>query len=74
MEELFGFSDYFTYSLESRIKPRYHRLASQEILYGLGWFLNCSDQRFEERLQGDYIEGESMGPSFVMGWEKNSQE
>ncbi|XVF61872.1 hypothetical protein PTKIN_Ptkin08bG0169100 [Pterospermum kingtungense] len=25
------------------------------------------DQRFEERLQGDYIESESLGPSFCMG-------
>lgn len=33
----------------------------------LNWFLNCSDQRFEERLRGDYIETDSMGPSFCMG-------
>jgi mTERF domain-containing protein len=29
--------------------------------------LNCSDQRFEERLQGHYIETESIGPSFYIG-------
>lgn len=67
MEELLAFPEYFTYSLEARIKPRYQRLASKGIRCGLGWFLNCSDQRFEERLQGDYIEGETTGPSFVMG-------
>ncbi|WMV50326.1 hypothetical protein MTR67_043711 [Solanum verrucosum] len=67
MEELVDFPDYFTYSLESRIKPRYERLRNKEINCSLAWFLNCSDQRFEERLSGDYIEPESSGPSFCMG-------
>ncbi|KAK6775591.1 hypothetical protein RDI58_026592 [Solanum bulbocastanum] len=67
MEELLDFPDYFTYSLESRIKPRYQRLQNKGIRCSLGWFLNCSDQRFEERLYGDYIEPESSGPSFCMG-------
>ncbi|XP_055807318.1 transcription termination factor MTERF4, chloroplastic-like [Solanum dulcamara] len=67
MKELVDFPDYFTYSLESRIKPRYERLRSKEIKCSLAWFLNCSDQRFEERLYGDYIEPESSGPSFCMG-------
>ncbi|KAH7568144.1 hypothetical protein JRO89_XS07G0247000 [Xanthoceras sorbifolium] len=67
MKELVEFPEYFTYSLESRIKPRYERLQSKGIRSSLNWFLNCSDQRFEERLQGDYIESESLGPSFCMG-------
>ncbi|KAM3343233.1 transcription termination factor MTERF4, chloroplastic [Capsicum galapagoense] len=67
MSELLDFPDYFTYSLESRIKPRYQRLQSKGIRCSLAWFLNCSDQRFEERLYGDYIEPESSGPSFCMG-------
>lgn len=67
MEELLDFPDYFTYSLESRIKPRYQRLQNKGMRCSLGWFLNCSDQRFEERLYGDYIEPESSGPSFCMG-------
>ncbi|XP_059301702.1 transcription termination factor MTERF4, chloroplastic-like [Lycium ferocissimum] len=67
MKELVDFPDYFTYSLESRIKPRYERLRSKLIKCSLAWFLNCSDQRFEERLYGDYIELESSGPSFCMG-------
>lgn len=67
IEELVEFPEYFTYSLESRVKPRYKLLAEKGIRCGLGWFLNCSDQRFEERLRGDYIEGEMTGPSFVMG-------
>ncbi|MQM17698.1 hypothetical protein Taro_050674 [Colocasia esculenta] len=67
IEELVEFPEYFTYSLESRIKPRYQRLAQKGIKCGLGWFLNCSDQRFEERLRADYIETETVGPSFCMG-------
>lgn len=67
LRELMDFPEYFTYSLESRIKPRYHRLKSKGIKCSLGWFLNCSDQRFEERLQADYIEAENAGLSFYMG-------
>lgn len=67
LKELVDFPEYFTYSLELRIKPRYQRLQSKGIRCSLNWFLNCSDQRFEERLQGDYIESESVGPSFSLG-------
>ncbi|XP_048442303.1 transcription termination factor MTERF4, chloroplastic isoform X2 [Pyrus x bretschneideri] len=67
LKELVDFPEYFTYSLESRIKPRYQRLQSKGIRCSLKWFLNCSDQRFEERLQGEYIETETPGPSFYMG-------
>ncbi|KAI4323197.1 hypothetical protein L6164_022824 [Bauhinia variegata] len=67
IKELVEFPEYFTYSLESRIKPRYQRLQNKGIICSLNWMLNCSDQRFEERLQGNYIETESTGPSFCMG-------
>lgn len=67
IKELVEFPEYFTYSLESRIKPRYQRLKSRGIRCSLNWFLNCSDQRFEERLQGDYIETEGVGPTFCVG-------
>ncbi|XP_004503347.1 transcription termination factor MTERF4, chloroplastic [Cicer arietinum] len=67
IKELVEFPEYFTYSLESRIKPRYQRLKSKGIKCSLNWMLNCSDQRFEERLQGNYIETESIGPSFYIG-------
>ena len=67
VKELVEFPEYFTYSLESRIKPRYQRLKSKGIKCSLNWMLNCSDQRFEERLQGNYIETESIGPSFCIG-------
>ncbi|XP_035846448.1 transcription termination factor MTERF4, chloroplastic isoform X2 [Helianthus annuus] len=67
LKELVEFPEYFTYGLESRIKPRYQRLQHKGIRCSLSWFLNCSDQRFEERLYADYIETEIQGPSFVMG-------
>lgn len=67
LQELVEFPEYFTYSLESRIKPRFHKLSNKGVKFSLAWFLNCSDQRFEERLQADYIEVESLGPSFCMG-------
>ncbi|KAH7524933.1 hypothetical protein FEM48_Zijuj06G0171800 [Ziziphus jujuba var. spinosa] len=67
LKELVEFPEYFTYSLESRIKPRYQRLQSKGIRYSLNWFLNCSDQRFQERLEGDFIETETTGPTFCMG-------
>ncbi|KAJ4846087.1 Transcription termination factor mterf4, chloroplastic [Turnera subulata] len=67
LQELVDFPEYFTYSLESRIKPRYQKLKSKGMRCSLDWFLNCSDQRFEERLQGDYIESVTIGPSFCMG-------
>ncbi|KAK9051526.1 hypothetical protein SSX86_028153 [Deinandra increscens subsp. villosa] len=67
LKELVEFPEYFTYGLESRIKPRYQRLQHKGIRSSLSWFLNCSDQRFEERLYADYIETETEGPSFVMG-------
>ncbi|KAL6565792.1 Transcription termination factor mterf4, chloroplastic [Orobanche hederae] len=67
VKELIEFPEFFTYSLESRIKPRYQKLQSKGIRCSLAWFLNCSDRRFEERLQGAYIEAESSGPSFSMG-------
>lgn len=67
VKELVEFPEYLTYSLESRIKPRWQRLQSKEIRCSLAWFLNCSDQRFEERLQGEYIDAECTGPTFLMG-------
>ncbi|KAL1327849.1 hypothetical protein AAHE18_13G332600 [Arachis hypogaea] len=71
LKELVEFPEYFTYSLESRVKPRYQRLKSKGIRCSLDWMQNCSDQRFEERLQGNYIETESIGPTFLIGGKLN---
>ncbi|KAL9247548.1 hypothetical protein vseg_020970 [Gypsophila vaccaria] len=67
LKELVEFPEYFTYSLESRIKPRYQKLQSKGIRCSLSWFLNCSDHMFEERLRGGYVENEGSGPMFYMG-------
>ena len=67
MRELVEFPEFFTYSLEGRIRPRSKKLEEKGIKCGLDWFLNCSDQRFEERVRAEVIERESEGPSFQMG-------
>ncbi|GAA0143499.1 hypothetical protein LIER_04167 [Lithospermum erythrorhizon] len=67
LKELVEFPEYFTYRLESRIKPRYQSLQAKGIQSSLAWFLNCSDKRFEERLYGKYMEVNSFCPSFHMG-------
>ncbi|KAJ6908121.1 hypothetical protein NC651_018533 [Populus alba x Populus x berolinensis] len=47
------------------VSPTLHyRISSAEAL----WFLNCSDKRFEERLEGDYIESKH-GSIILHGWE-----
>ncbi|CAN1173247.1 Transcription termination factor MTERF4, chloroplastic [Linum perenne] len=68
VKEVVDFPEYFTYSLESRIKPRYQLMKSKGIRCSLNSLLNCSDQRFEERLQNGCVENEiAAGPCFNMG-------
>ncbi|CAI0627903.1 unnamed protein product [Linum tenue] len=67
IKELVDFPEYFTYGLESRIKPRYQLAKSKGIRCSLDSLLNCSDQMFEERLQDGCLESETVGPSFDMG-------
>ncbi|CAN6478029.1 unnamed protein product [Victoria cruziana] len=67
VQEIVEFPEYFTYSLEMRIKPRYGRASSKGIQFSLDWLLNCSDQRFEERMEGAFIDSDVKGPSFCMG-------
>ncbi|XP_020526934.1 transcription termination factor MTERF4, chloroplastic [Amborella trichopoda] len=68
LEELVEYPAFFTYSLESTIKPRHRRIAEKGLKCSLAWLLNCSDQKFEERLDYDYIDIEEMKtePSFSM--------
>ncbi|BBM99629.1 mTERF domain-containing protein, mitochondrial [Marchantia polymorpha subsp. ruderalis] len=54
--ELVEYPSYFTYSLEKRIRPRYIQIEQRDIKCSLPWFLNCSDAKFEERLQVDFVE------------------
>ncbi|WVZ23357.1 hypothetical protein V8G54_001901 [Vigna mungo] len=55
------------YFFKSEMGRPLKELKSKGIRCSLNWMLNCSDQRFEERLQGHYIETESAGPRFFMG-------
>lgn len=67
MKELVEYFEYFIYGLESRIKFRYQKLQGKGIRSLLNWFLNCSDQRFEEWLEGNFIDVDSEGLVFEMG-------
>lgn len=67
IREVVDFPAYFTYNLTERIQPRYKLLAKKGIKCSLEWFLNCSDKKFKERLEADYIDDESPGPVFQMG-------
>ena len=64
--ELIKFPNYFTYSLEDRIKPCFQIISSRGITYSVAWLLVCSDQRFEEILDTNYIDIKETLPSFSM--------
>ncbi|XP_047307934.1 transcription termination factor MTERF4, chloroplastic [Impatiens glandulifera] len=58
LNELVGFPAFFTYGLESVIKPRHKVVAKKGLKCSLAWLLNCSDQKFEERMKYDFIDME----------------
>ncbi|KAG1327784.1 transcription termination factor MTERF4, chloroplastic [Cocos nucifera] len=68
LEELVAFPAFFTYGLESTIRPRHQIIAEKGLKCSLGWLLNCSDQKFKERMNYDSIGIEEMEtePSFDM--------
>lgn len=74
LRDLVDFPAYFTYSLETRIKPRFRKLSRKGIKCSLSWFLSCSDERFAERLDAEYIEIDEMEPSFSFGGPLGSAE
>ncbi|KMZ72976.1 Mitochondrial transcription termination factor family protein [Zostera marina] len=60
LEDLIAFPAFFTYGLESTVKPR-HELVSKKLLKcSLAWLLNCSDEKFHERMTYDSIGIEEM--------------
>ncbi|VFQ68070.1 unnamed protein product [Cuscuta campestris] len=63
LDELVAFPAFFTYGLESTIKPRHKKIAAKGLKCSLAWMLNCSDERFEDRVHNDSIEIEEMEPS-----------
>ncbi|KMZ64637.1 hypothetical protein ZOSMA_357G00040 [Zostera marina] len=60
LEDLITFPAFFTYGLESMVKPR-HELVSKKLLKcSLDWLLNFSDEKFHERMTYDSISIEEM--------------
>lgn len=68
LDDLVAFPAFFTYGLESTIKPRNKIVAKKGFKCSLSWLLNCSDEKFKDRLNYDTIEMEEMEamPSFDM--------
>ncbi|KAG4186880.1 hypothetical protein ERO13_A08G070700v2 [Gossypium hirsutum] len=68
LDDLVAFPAFFTYGLESTIKPRDKIVAKKGFKCSLSWLLNCSDEKFKDRLNYDTIEMEEMEtmPSFDM--------
>nr|POE95436.1 transcription termination factor mterf4, chloroplastic [Quercus suber] len=68
LDDLVIFPAFFPYGLESTIKPRHRMVAKKGLKCSLAWLLNCSDNKFEERLSYDTIDMEEMEiePSFDM--------
>lgn len=68
LENLVIFPAFFTYGLESTIKPRHRMVAKKGLKCSLAWLLNCSDEKFNERMSYDTIDMEEMEaePSFDM--------
>lgn len=68
LEDLVAFPAFFTYSLETTIKPRHRMVAKKGFKCSLPWLLNCSDAKFKERMCYDTIGVEDMEtmPSFDM--------
>ncbi|KAJ6809018.1 transcription termination factor MTERF4, chloroplastic [Iris pallida] len=68
LEDLVQFPAYFTYSLESTIRPRNQMIVKKGLKCSLAWMLNCSDSKFAERMSYESIGVEEMEdePSFDM--------
>lgn len=68
LDDLAAFPAFFTYGLESTIRPRHRVVAKKGLKCTLAWLLNCTDEKFEERMSYDSIDIEEMEmePSFDM--------
>lgn len=66
-QEVTEFPACLTYGLETRIRPRFKALRERDAKCSLEWLLNCSDGKFQRRLQAGYAGDEDAGHAFVMG-------
>lgn len=62
LDDLVDFPAFFTYGLESTIKPRHKIVAKKGLKSSLSWLLNCSDEKFEQRMSYESIDLEEMEP------------
>ncbi|XP_057765113.1 transcription termination factor MTERF4, chloroplastic-like isoform X2 [Salvia miltiorrhiza] len=60
LDDLVAFPAYFTYGLDSIVKPRHKMIARKGVKCSLAWLLNCSDEKFEDRMNYDSIDLEEM--------------
>jgi mTERF domain-containing protein, mitochondrial len=60
IEELVEFPAFFTYGIESTVRPRHRMVTAKGLECSLAWLLNCSDAKFEERMRYDSIGIEEM--------------
>lgn len=60
LEDLATFPAFFTYGLESTIKPRHRMVTKKGLKCSLAWLLNCSNEKFEDRMHYDSIDMEEM--------------
>ncbi|KAJ7965218.1 Mitochondrial transcription termination factor family protein [Quillaja saponaria] len=60
LDDLVTFPAFFTYGLESTVKPRHKMVAKKGLKCSLAWMLNCSDEKFEQRMEYDTIDLEEM--------------
>eukprot|EP00249_Psilotum_nudum_P021321 c28065_g1_i2 orf=103-2241(-) len=67
LKEVVDFPAFFTYNLERRIRPRYRMVARKGLKCSLAWLLNCSDQKFVERLDSEIVGEHELIPVFTMG-------
>ncbi|CAG7859749.1 unnamed protein product [Brassica rapa] len=65
LQDLVDFPAFFTYGLESTVKPRHKRIVKKGIKCSLAWMLNCSEEKFEQRMSYDTIDIEEVesGPA-----------
>ncbi|KAH7678832.1 mTERF domain-containing protein mitochondrial protein [Dioscorea alata] len=60
LEDLVEFPAFFTYGLESTIRPRQQMIAKKGVECSLAWMLNCTDEKFKERMSYESIGIEEM--------------
>lgn len=54
IKEVLEFPAFLTYDLDTRLRPRFDKVQEKSITCSLPWMLNCSDAKFEFRLNTGY--------------------